>query len=317
MRLSGVATVCIVGALSLSSSAFVVGEAPTQIRAKARILGADGRPIGGSFGLVGQQTRRVLQCGSVDNLGELDVSVEVPIGEKRVILLLDSGGMLRNAPDERRMLGRRAETMVLRDEEWWSPRWVGFKVPSAIELACSGESSCERVVADESGREFRDLVKVSADVTGKPEVDFGEIRFRTAHSWMEVSVDLVDSAGKPDATPVVLAGFTGVSEHLGWNMVYPHMALAQRGSKLRVLLTRAGWRLLLGNPDGTIRIAPRADGGGRITTLRWPEDVRDRIQSRAQSVSVKQVLRPDEIQPPEVKCPEEPAYWWLGEPSFR
>lgn len=291
-------------------------DAGGTVRVRAALLSSTGTPIGGRVALVAVKSGSVLWADSVDPFGEVDLEVAAAPDDTSFVLLAHSKGMRRNTADNYDWEGHRTLALGL-DGSWWSAGVFQFDLPGASELAQSPEPERSTILVDREGRRTLDLVKRTAQRGEDGSVDFGTVRFPSAHATVELTLDLRAADGTPFADPILLVGFLGMRSTTGGNRVYPHMALGQRGARARVLLTRAAARLLFADPERFLRVAP----GSRArehTTVRVPEEaLRVLREGGVASVKVTMVPDPPERREPESRpAPEEPAFWDLAEQSF-
>jgi len=307
-------------AMLMSASIVECGDGPGSSRAVAvrgQFVCSTGAPYGGCFALLAVPTGRLLASGRIDNLGDLRASVSVAEGEHSVTLVADASDMLRNAVDDPGPPGEFPEKIRLLDE-WWSPRFdgTGIQVPEDV-VAKIGEHD-QGIIVGASGYRAVEVVTATQEVGSGGAIDFGKLRFRTVRPAMEVIVDLVTPDGMPLHEGMLLSGYRDDPHRPGGNVVYPHMALAQRGAVLRILLTNAAWRLLVNSPDDTLAIASIGDMGVPHR-IGFSSVERKQIMSHSRELRIK--VSPTFGRPAGVTLlrpsPEEPKLWWLGEPSFR
>lgn len=321
------------------------GERRVTIR--ARLLSSTGTPHGGFVAVAARPSLRALYLARLDNHGELETTVVVPPDDDEVVVVADSGEMVLNNIDHANPQVRGIETEA-DSLEWWSPRLRGFPLRNLADVVPRVHEGYSESMWDESGTRVLDLVGAARPVGEDGSVvDFGRLRFPTAHARVELLLDLMGADDSPTTSPVVLTGFAELSHLPGRKSIYRHMALAQRGSTVRILLTRAAVRLLLYHRDGIVFLArrdrpwwppppPESAVGGEekerapprldpaedperwITRVTLPAEDLERIERGARSVRMSiRLAEPGQGgRRGDWGVPEEPAYWSLGEPSF-
>ncbi len=201
---------------------------------------------------------------------------------------------------------------------WLVPFSMGVEDPVAF--AASRADEFQDLSVADGGTRVVDVVGRVANLGRALDgvLDFGDVRFRTAHQAVELLVTLTGQGGGPFVEPVVLAGLPSPQRvrRSDWdtNPYYRHMAMAQRKDQVRVLLTRAGWRLLRANPERLIQFAGRSSPEMVGTVVIEPED-RPKLEAGARKLRASCTLGPRNS-PLDTISLLEPPDWALGEPSF-
>jgi len=143
-------------------------------------------------------------------------------------------------------------------------------------------------------------------------VSIGALRFCQVHAFFEVEVTMELDNGDPPE--VLLAGLPCNLRTPFGNPYYPHIALAQEGRNVRIVGTRAAWRLLRANPGTFLRLAPSSQRG-RWQTVEFTSDERDRISAGARRLLGACHLEGAGFKS-KVEPIDSPADWSLGEPAF-
>lgn len=318
-----------------------------RVTIKARLQSSTGAPHGGFVAVAARPSLSALYLARLDNHGELETTVIVPPDDDEVVVVADSGEMVLNNVDHADPRVRGIETEA-ESSEWWSPRMRGFPLRDLSDVVPRVHEGYSESMWDESGTRVLDLVGGARPVAEDGSVvDFGSLRFPTANAQVELLLDLVGADGSPTTSPVVLTGFAELSHLPGRKSIYRHIALAQRGSTVRILLTRAAVRLLLCHRDGIIFLArrdrpwrlpppPDAALGGkekgnaspRLDPAEDPERCITRVTLSAEDLKLiecgaRAVRMTVQLAEPgqggrggDWGVPEEPAHWSWGEPSF-
>ena len=275
----------------------------------ARVRAPNGAPYGCRFGILGGETKEILIAGSTDNLGEIDLDLSIPAGAASLILLADSGGMARNSRGREWEKAPGSGRYDLRFDSWWSPRWMTFGIETPVDLLkrC-GLPHRELLFNDRSTH--IDTVAIEKTLGPGPEIDFGTVRFVYAHPLAEIRLDLRDSEGAPFTRPLMLGGFGPARERSSLLDVYDHVALAQRGAEVRILLTSGGRRLLAADPAGLLVLEER-DLVGDPILISLPKGVK-RGASRIRFEVNVDAARRDPQAYRDRPFPAKPDWWWLG-----
>ncbi len=244
---------CVSALICVNSSAAESGA----VRVRARIESAIGRRFGGQFFVLYGEPRQVYAVGATDADGEVDVEVPCPADIGEIVIVVRSRGLVGNTADEIRS-AQRDGPIAGWSQAVADPRDMRMHMTAAAieslreELLEWGEDHTKTIGPwqDPVGQILDSVARVrrAEDRT----VDFGVVRFPTVAPAAEVELRLRDADDSPSRQEVYLGGWVGDPMRLGGNPVYPHMALSQRGDRVRVLLSRAGARLLRTHPAETI-----------------------------------------------------------------
>jgi hypothetical protein len=281
---------------------------------RARLCTADGRPTGGAVVLYGENARTILGAFRVDASGRMDGRVDVPPTEQGVRVVLCSAGWLRHCADERNE--RLVTTHVKEDSlvEQYS-QWPMGSAAALVEFA-SSRSAVEfaEIVPVMGGRSTIEVVgrAVPPEAVGAGRVDLGAVSFRVRRDFVQVEIALEQDDGRPYEDAVVIVGMPLNRRTMYGNRFYPHMALTQEGARARLLLTRAGTRLLRFNAASMVTLAGRYDRqwAGK---LELPEDEWRKLGMGQSVVKGRCVIAK---RPVSQQAPSEPFEWDYGEPSF-
>lgn len=291
----------------------MASEDGLRIEVRAQILSSEGDPFGGTFAVVSRPDRTVLVRGRCAADGRVSRTVEVPGGARSLTVVTISRGMIRNTPDE---TGSRVP-VTGRDLEApeWDVLFDALDVGDPVDHALSKEDDFSGILSFDGGTGTLDIVRrtLALDAVRDGILDFGDLRFPTAHAWFRVEVDLVDAEGRPSEARVRLGGLPHRRRSMWGNRHYPHFALSQVGSKVRIIGTRAAWRLLCANPVALLVLEPVAGGSGWCL-VRFEPDQIEAIGEFRRRLEGRCVLSgPGLADRPELKQPD---FWDIGEHGF-
>jgi hypothetical protein len=315
--------------LAFTCAARHVVPSDSLVRVEAQIVSAAGTPHGGQFAIIGRETRRVLAEGRTDAMGDIRAVVSIDGRDSGLVLLVQSRGMIGNAYDEWRgnvvprwpyadapladiVVDARSDAALIH---------VWYDDPVTILDNIGGDSSRSGVTTfgcGPSGDGILDTVAKTASVDG-PTLDFGEIRFPCVHAALEIELTLARENGHELCEPVVLGGFEGFPERVGKNKVFPYMALAQRGSRIRILLSRAAARLLFADPEQFLVLRSVASREFESLIVPFPESARLQVRGYPCKVALRATASDDHKRAGNVlrPAPREPALWGIFEPRLR
>jgi hypothetical protein len=150
-------------------------------------------------------------------------------------------------------------------------------------------------------------------------LSFGEVRFPWVHAAAEIVLTLEDEHGQEVVEPVVLGGFEGFPESPTKNLVYPHMALAQRGARIRILLSRAAATLLFADPDGFLVLRSVVGRKFESLTVALPSAARREIEWYPWRLAFRVKITADNKRRGDVlrPAPQRPTMWWFLEQQLR
>lgn len=312
------------------ASPHLATSAHSQLRVEAQIISAAGLPHGGRFALLGRETRRVLAGGRTDAMGRIRAVVTADGRDSTFVLLVQSCGMIGNAFDEWR------GNVV--------PRWPYSDAPLP-EIVADARSQCTiaqiwtddplAILDDLEGdghghmrtafgcgadhNEVLDTVAKTLPRGRSGVLSFGEVRFPWVHAAAEIALTLEDEHGKEVLEPVVLGGFEGFPESPGKNKVYPHMALAQRGGRIRILLSRAAATLLFADPDGFLVLRSVVGREFESLAVALPSTARREIEGYPWRLALRVKITENNKRPGDVlrPAPQRPTLWWFLEQQLR
>lgn len=313
----------------------------TEVRAEVR--SALGRPYGASFVILDGRQARVC-VGVTDNLGEIHCNIP-GIGQgDEVTLVVFSLGFMRNTMDElciSEWWNRadwkktpRCDVFVGEAGKGEDSKYVHFGSAGLCWAAGDGQGkkcvlrSPEDVVKHfgknhavalwlgTGPRPRCECVARTKRSTGRT-IDFGAMCFPTTRAAGVILVDLEDSEGNPWRHSVVLGGHElpdpdWIASHK--NNVYPHFALAQRGSRVRIIATRAGCRLLMANKShfALTVVDETKQGPGASVRIPVPDDAAQMLWN-GREVHLKVAMGKDGQASAGVTFPD---YWDFLESSF-
>jgi len=254
--------------------AVTAAEGADAIEVRAAILSSEGEPFGGSFAVVALPDRAVLARARTDGSGRLAAKVQVPSGVSALSVVVFSRGMLRHTPDERgpHAFLRRAEL----ESADWELVFGHIAEGKPLDPVLAGPADASGVLPAFGGTAAVDYVRKTLPVGNVRDgaLDFGELKFPTAHPWFRVEVDLVGADGTPYDRPVSLAGLPYHPTTMHGNRFYPHFAVSQEGAKATILGDRAAWRLLLANPEKLLILTSDEEGVGWCPVAFTPEEAK-------------------------------------------
>lgn len=279
-------------------------------RVAARLLSSEGTPYGGIYEVVGLPSGRVLHRAQSDCSGAVSATVVAGTSDTTLRLVAASAWMRRNTKD------REPGCTELDWDVYWSRSDVGE--PAAYAAARSNAFS--DTVTFDNGQGTFDIASAEQRVPPRPEdtIDFGTLRFRTAHAAVEILVTIEADGGKPWYEPVAVSGLPEPERvrRSDWdtNPYYRHIALCQQGSEARILLTRAGWRLLRANPNSLLRLTcgETPEVVGQVV---FDEEALAALASGARTIRARCVMAPRDPLPDRPSLVEPPD-WALGEASL-